>query len=92
MPYTIASSHELELAIQVIAELTISQVMGKKTTNEQRMWSLLPFIMNEFKEQVRGAQRFLFAEDWEKLMPEMPDGTTFESIRNEQSPRERQMD
>jgi hypothetical protein len=92
MPCTIASSHEFELAIQVIAQLTISQVMGKKTANDQRMWSLLPFIMSDFKEQVRRAQRFLFAEDWEKLMPAMPDGTTFESIRDQQSPGEQRTD
>ncbi len=82
MPYTIASSHEFELAIQIVAQLDISRVMGKKIADDQRKWSLMPFIMTEFKEQVRLAERFLFAEDWKKLMPKMPDGTTFDSIRN----------
>lgn len=82
MPYTIASSHEFELAIQVIAKLDISVVMSGKTTGNERVWSLLPFIMSKFKEDVQAVERFLFVDDWERLMPEMPDGTTFESIRN----------
>ena len=81
MPYTVASAHEFELAIQVIAQLNIYQVMSKKTAGDQRMWSLLPFIMGEFKEQMISVNRYLFADDWERLIPQMPDGTTFDSIR-----------
>jgi hypothetical protein len=86
-PYTIASSHEFELAIQIVAKLDIFDVMNKKTAGEQRMWSLLPFIMSEFREHLKDVDRFLFVDDWKKLMPEMPDGATFESIRD--GPREK---
>jgi hypothetical protein len=85
MPYTIASAHEFEIAIQIIAQLNIYPVMSKKTGGDQRMWSLLPFIMNEFKEQMRSVDRFLFAADWETLMPQMPDGTTFDQLRRASS-------
>lgn len=85
MPYTIASIHEFELAIQVIAQLNIFSVMCKKTTADQRMWSLLPFIQTEFKSEIVRANRVLFADEWKKLMPAMPDGTTFESIRAKHS-------
>jgi len=49
---------------------------------DKRVWSLSPFIMNEFKDTIREVELHLFADDWKKLMPEMPDGTTFESIRD----------
>jgi hypothetical protein len=80
MPYTIASAYEFELTIQIIAQLDIFSVMSKKTAIDQRIWSLLPFVTNDFKEQMKNVKRFLFVDDWAKLMPEMPDGTTFDSI------------
>jgi hypothetical protein len=80
MPYTIASAHEFELAIQVIAQLGIFPVMSKKTAAGQRSLSLLPFIIGEFNEQMRSVNRYLFADDWATLMPKMPDGTTFDSL------------
>ncbi|MGB7097763.1 MAG: hypothetical protein WBD95_03225 [Xanthobacteraceae bacterium] len=55
VPYTIASSHEFELAIQVVAQLDIYRVMSKKTANNQRTWPLSSFVMNEFEEQTRRA-------------------------------------
>jgi hypothetical protein len=85
MPYTIASSHEFELAIQVIAQLDISTVLSRKTAHEQRMWSLLPFIISQFETEAKRVEKFLFSEDWKKLMPEIPDGTTFDSIRSKRA-------
>ena len=43
--------------------------------------------MSEFREHLKDVDRFLFIDDWKKLMPEMPDGATFESIRD--APREK---
>jgi hypothetical protein len=77
MPYTIASAHELEIAIQVLAQVSISSVMAKKTAAEQRSWSLLPFITGKFGEEMRRVNWRLFADDWAKLMPDMPDGAEF---------------
>jgi hypothetical protein len=71
MPYTIASVHEFEIASQVIAQVGISAVLGKKTTapGQQRHWSLLPFIANDFKEEMRQVNWHLFADDLARLIP-----------------------
>jgi hypothetical protein len=51
--------------------------MAKKTAPNQRMWSLSPFVRAEFKEQMKNVNWRLFAEDWAKLVPKAPDGSTF---------------
>ena len=82
MPYTIASVHEFELGIQVVAQLGIFQVMNKKTSGDQRRWSFQPFLSSEFKEQMKNVNRYLFEDEWETLIPQMPDGTAFQDIRS----------
>jgi len=74
MPYTIASAHEFEIAVQIIARRGISPVMSKKTEPDQRLWSLLPFITSEFNDEMRYVNWRLFADDWRKLLPRKPDG------------------
>lgn len=73
MPYTIASAHEFEIASQVMAQVSISAVMAKKTTGGERRWSLLPFINNNFSEEMRRVNWRLFADDWARLLPETLD-------------------
>jgi hypothetical protein len=81
MPYTIASAHELELGIQVVAQRDIYSVMSSKTEGDQRSWSFLPLLTSKFSEEMRNVDRYLFASEWDKLLPEMPDGTSFADIR-----------
>ena len=73
MPYTIASAHEFEITSQVIAQVGIFPVMAKKTAPEQRGWSLLPLAKNDFKEEMRHVNWRLFADDWARLWPDIPD-------------------
>jgi hypothetical protein len=72
MPYTIASAHEFEITSQVIAQIGIFTFMSKKTTPEQQGLSLLPFATNDFKEEMRNINGRLFADDFAKMMPEIP--------------------
>jgi hypothetical protein len=72
MPYTVASVHEFEIVSQVVAQTGIAAVMGKKTTPDQGRWSLLPFVSNAFKEEMREVNWRLFAEDFAALMPDPP--------------------
>jgi hypothetical protein len=72
MPYTIASAHEFELATQVIAQAGIRPVMSKKTAIEQWNWSLLRFLNDNFKAEMKLVKRGLFADDFMKLLPDPP--------------------
>jgi hypothetical protein len=74
MPYTIASAHEFEITSQVIAQVGIFSVMAKKTAPEQQGLSLLPLAKNDFKDEMRRINWRLFADDWVRMMPDMPDG------------------
>jgi len=74
MPYTIASVLEFEIASQVISQVSIFSLMSKKTAPGQRRWSLLPVINTEFKEEMRQVNWRLFADDWDRLMPNVLDG------------------
>jgi hypothetical protein len=69
MPYTIASAHDFEIAIQVMAQVGISPLMEKKTVGEHRLWLLLPFINSFFKAEMRSANWGLFADDLDRLLP-----------------------
>jgi hypothetical protein len=72
MPFTVASAHEFEITSQIIAQVGISSVMSKKTTEEQRSWSLLPFIMSQFSNEMRGVNWGLFEDEWARLIPAKP--------------------
>ena len=82
IPYTIASVNEFELGIQIVAQLGVFHVMNKKTSGDQRHWSFLPFVLSEFKEQMKNVNRYLFEDEWETLIPQMHDGTAFSDIRS----------
>lgn len=70
MPYTIASAHEFEISIQVMAQAGITSVMKKKTMPNHRWWSLMPFIHSEFKDYLSKVNWRLFFEDWDDLLPD----------------------
>lgn len=72
MPYTVASANEFEIASQVIAQVGISSLMGKKTAAGRWGWSLFPFITENFSEEMRHVNWRLFSDDWDRLMPNMP--------------------
>jgi hypothetical protein len=76
MPFTVASAHEFEITSQVIAQIGISPLMSKKTVEEQRSWSLLPFVQTNFSNEMRHVNRRLFEEEWGHLMPAKPSETT----------------
>jgi hypothetical protein len=68
MPFTVASTHEFEAAIQVIAQIGIDHVMAKKTRNEQRNWLLLPFLRENFSTEMKHVNWTLFASEWGQLI------------------------
>jgi hypothetical protein len=73
MPYTIASAHEFEIVSQIMAQVGIFSVMAKKTSPEQQGLSLLPLARNDFSEEMRRINWRLFAQDWARMMPNVPD-------------------
>jgi hypothetical protein len=73
MPFTVASAHEFEITIQIIAQAGIASVMAKKTAEDQRSWSLLPFVTENFSNEMRGVNWRLFEAEWGKLIPARPD-------------------
>jgi hypothetical protein len=73
MPFTVASAHEFEITIQIIAQAGIASVMAKKTAEDQRSWSLLPFVTDNFSNEMRGVNWRLFEAEWGQLIPARPD-------------------
>jgi hypothetical protein len=73
MPYTIASANEFEIASQIIAQVGITSLISKKMATGQRGWSLLPFITDNFREEMRRVNWRLFADDWARLWPDIPE-------------------
>jgi hypothetical protein len=52
MPFTIASAHEFETAIQIVAEIGISKVMAAKSQGEYRTWGLVAFLQATFASEI----------------------------------------
>jgi hypothetical protein len=69
MPFTIASAHEFEAASQIIAEVGIGALMGKKTSTEQRSWSLLSFMRDRFGDEMKRVNWAIFEAEWDRLLP-----------------------
>lgn len=70
MPYTIASVHEFEVAVQIVSQVGIHRLMGEKTSVEERNWSLLPLIRDRFSEEMKRVNWAIFEKDWKELLPE----------------------
>ena len=73
MPWVIASSHEFEIATQVMARVGIDTVMKGKVRPEHRAWSLLPFVLWNFPDEMKQVNRRLFPDDWDRLIPDKLD-------------------
>lgn len=72
MPYTTASAHEFEIASQVVGQIGIAPLMSKKAAPDQRRWSLLPVIREEFKDEMQRVNWCLFGEEFLRLTPKLP--------------------
>lgn len=70
LPYTIASSHEVEIVAQVIAQVGVAPVMEGKTRSEALGWLLLPFITSKFQHEMRQVDYKLFAREFLSIFPE----------------------
>jgi len=68
MPFTIASAHEFEAASQVIAQVGVDALMSKKTSLEQRSWSLLQFMRDHFADEIERVNWMIFEADWNRLL------------------------
>ncbi len=69
MPFTIVSAHEFEAASQVIAQVGVDALMSKKTSLEQRSWSLLQFMRGDFAGEMERVNWTIFEADWNQLSP-----------------------
>ncbi|UCL90283.1 hypothetical protein [Pseudomonas sp. HS-18] len=62
-PFTVMSIDEFETAIQVMSEVGIVQVMGKKCDSEHIDWQMAPFLFSKYKEQTdRASGTYLNSE------------------------------
>jgi hypothetical protein len=69
MPFTAASAHDFEVASQIIAQVGIATLMGKKTSPEERNWSLRPFLRQHFPNEMKQINWRIFEADWNRLWP-----------------------
>jgi hypothetical protein len=70
MPFTVSSAQEFETAVQVIAKVGVDPVMTQKTAVERWNWSLMPFLTENFKEEMKGVNWHLFGREFLELLPE----------------------
>jgi hypothetical protein len=75
IPYTIASVHEFELAVQVISQIGIGVVMEEKTKAIHRTWGLSGVLSNSFKSQMQNASGQIFGSDLQDLLAEVKTST-----------------
>ena len=68
-PYTICSTEDLELAIQIVAKTGIDTVMSKKLAGEYRLWSMYPFLRHAFADEMARVRGNLFPDDMSKIHP-----------------------
>lgn len=69
MPYTVASAHEFEIVVQIVAQTGIAAVMAGALKPERWRASLMPFVRDGFKEEMSRLNYRLFAEDVKALAP-----------------------
>lgn len=66
MPYTVMAADDFEIAIQVVERAGIGSVMQGKTSGEQRLWGVQPYLSNAFAQQCSEA-RFLFEAEYDDI-------------------------
>lgn len=69
IPYTVASAHEFEVAIQIVAQVGVHRLMKEKTSSEEQRLSLLPFIRERFANEMKAVNWTIFEKDWNRLLP-----------------------
>lgn len=74
MPFTIASAEEFEVASQLIARKGIAPLMSSKTSDERGKWSLMPFLLTDYQDELAGVSWSLFEDEWSQLVPDPPSG------------------
>lgn len=74
MPFTVCSAHEFEVGSQIMAQVGIHEVISQKTETGSWNWSLLPFLTDRFKAEMKNVNYGLFVEDFKKLLPDRPVG------------------
>ena len=68
MPFTIASAHEFEIAIQIIGEMGIAKVMALKTKGHHRTWVLTAVLAEAFGDELKRINWALFGDDLTRLL------------------------
>lgn len=68
-PYTICSVADFEIAVQIMNKVGVQQFMVKKTTGEKILWSLGPFMHEDFPDEGRQSKTNLFPDDYKKIHP-----------------------
>lgn len=68
MPFTIASAHEFEIGIQIIAEVGIAKVMAIKTRGEHRTWGLVAVLASAYSNEIKRVNWALFGDDLQRLV------------------------
>jgi len=67
-PYSICSSYDFGLLMQVIQKTSIDKVTSKKTSGEYRLWAFQSFIYNLFNVEYKEAKD-LFPDDYKEINP-----------------------
>ena len=57
-----------------MAQVGIHEVISQKTETGSWNWSLLPFLTDRFKAEMKNVNYGLFVEDFKKLLPDRPVG------------------
>jgi hypothetical protein len=74
MPFTVASAEEFEVASQLIARKGIAPLMSSKTSDKRGKWSLMPFLLTDYQDELAGVNWSLFEDEWNQLVPGPPSG------------------
>lgn len=68
-PYTLASVWDLELATLIMSEVGIEAFMSKKVRGEPSTWDVHSFIMNFFRDKLKGLNGNLFPKEMDRIVP-----------------------
>jgi ribosomal protein L30/L7E len=68
MPYSVASADDFEMAMQVMAQRSIDEVMASRTSKEKRQWLLAAVLTDSYSGELTKA-KMLFPEIWNEMLP-----------------------
>jgi len=72
MPYTVASAHEFEIVVQLISQVGVGSLMGKKVMGAKNSWSMLPYLMDEFKAEMPKVNRRFQLNEFRRIVRDVP--------------------